>query len=276
MAHIIVSEAEAILDKEFKVLDYGFVRLVDYMGGDTRIAQAARVSYGGGTKSVSEDAVLIDYLLSHAHSSPFEQVVMVFHCKLPIFVARQWVRHRTARLNEISGRYSILKDEFYLPDDKRIQLQSKSNRQGSSEIAPATVRVSVLDLMEHGQDKAACDYHEILNYDVTRELARIGLPLSTYTEWYWQMDLHNLFRFLMLRMDSHAQWEIQQYANQIAEIVKLVVPAAYDAFEKYILKSKKFSEEEIGAICSMLEQDGNPLQGQKRIDFEKKLGIYRD
>ncbi|MGB4587485.1 MAG: FAD-dependent thymidylate synthase, partial [Rectinemataceae bacterium] len=203
MAHCIVPAAEEILDKEFKVLDKGFVRLIDYLGGDDRIVQAARVSYGEGTKSYREDAGLIDYLLRHEHTSPFEQVVLTFHVKLPIFVARQWIRHRTARLNEISGRYSIMKDEFYVPVSGDLAEQSADNKQGrSDEPMDADKAASVIERFERGQKAAYGDYSSLVEEGLAREIARINLPLSLYTEWYWQIDLHNLFRFLMLRMDA--------------------------------------------------------------------------
>jgi len=233
MGHIVVPAAEELLDKEIKVLDHGFIRLVDYMGGDARIVQAARVSYGTGTKTIREDAGLIDYLLRHEHTSPFEHVIFEFHCKMPIFVARQWIRHRTARLNEISGRYSVMKDEFYLPPRDQISYQSKNNKQGRSpEEVPAELQEKVLEILKRDQESLYQSYEEMLNDGIARELARINLPLSLYTEWYWQMDLKNLFHFLKLRMDSHAQWEIQEYARAIARVVKAVCPNAYDSFER--------------------------------------------
>lgn len=274
MAHVKVEAAEAILDKTFPVLDNGFVRLVDYMGGDERVAQAARVSYGDAKKNIRDDKLLINYMMAHQHTSPFEHVVFEFHCKMPIFVARQWIRHRTARVNEISGRYSVLKDEFYLPQRDRIQFQSKSNRQGSSaETVPDVVKDYVLGKMLDDQKRAAENYHYILDDNIAKELARINLPLSTYTEWYWQMDLHNLFHFLELRLDSHAQWEIQQYGIAIAEIVKAVTPLSWDAFERNVLKQTRFSEDEMNAIRSLLNTGTHLLGGQQKIDFEQKLGL---
>ena len=182
MAHCIVSEAEAILDKEFPVLDKGFVRLVDYMGGDDRIVQSARVSYGAGTKTVREDAALIDYLLRNQHTSPFEQVVLTFHIKMPIFVARQWVRHRTARMNEISGRYSIMKNEFYIPADQDVSIQSTDNKQGRSTEAVSKEFVdSTKHIIEAGQNQAYKDYQELVDSGLAREIARINLPLSLFS-----------------------------------------------------------------------------------------------
>lgn len=246
MAHIINPKAEEILDKEFKVLNHGFIRLVDYMGGDESIVQAARVSYGKGTKSVSEDRTLIRYLMRHQHTTPFEMVEFKFHIKLPIFVARQWIRHRTANVNEYSGRYSIMPEEFYVPDESSIKYQSQANKQGrDEEEVPAEVRKRVLEILIEEQKSAFNGYQEMLDYNIARELARINLPLSLYTQWYWKIDLHNLFHFLKLRMDKHAQFEIRVYAEKMAEIVKTVVPIAYEAFEDYVLNSITFSKQEL-------------------------------
>ena len=206
MAHCVVPEAEAVLDKAFPVLDKGFVRLVDYMGSDSRIVQSGRVSYGDGTKTVREDQGLINYLLRNEHTSPFEQVVFTFHVKLPIFVARQWIRHRTARLNEISGRYSVMRNEFYVPAAEDIAFQSQNNKQGrSEEEVPAALREAVLQNLIDQQTAAYDSYEKLIGENIARELSRINLPLSLYTEWYWQIDLHNLFHFLKLRLDGHAQ-----------------------------------------------------------------------
>ena len=272
MGHIIVPEAEKLLDQEIPVLDKGFVRLVDYMGGDDRIVQTARVSYGEGTKTVRQDAGLIDYLLRHEHTSPFEHVIFELHCKMPIFVARQWIRHRTARLNEISGRYSVMKDEFYLPPREHISLQSADNKQGrESEAVPVELQDKVLDLLKSDQSSSYANYSEIINDGIARELARINLPLSMYTEWYWQMDLKNMLHFLKLRMDSHAQWEIQEYARAIAGIVKAVCPMAYESFERHVLRGAKFSADEIAAINAMLDGKPNPLEGRRLEEFNDKL-----
>lgn len=272
MAHIIVPQAEAILDKEFKVLDKGFVRLVDYLGGDDRIVQAARVSYGEGTKTVREDKALIDYLISHEHTSPFEQVVLTFHCKMPIFVARQWIRHRTARLNEISGRYSVMEDEFYTPEKEQVLFQSKSNRQGRDvEEVPEQLKGKVLDILINGQTTAYGDYQKLIDEGIARELSRINLPLSLYTQWYWQIDLSNLFHFLKLRMDYHAQWEIRQYANVMAEITKSVAPLAYDAFETHMLNSVTFSGQELKALKLQMEGKEHQLSGIYKSEYEAKI-----
>jgi thymidylate synthase (FAD) len=275
MAHIVSPEAEKLLDKEIKVLDTGFVRLVDYLGSDARIVQAARVSYGPGTKTLREDKVLIDYLLRHQHTSPFEQVVITLHAKMPIFVARQWVRHRTARLNEISGRYSEMKDEFYLPETGRVQPQDTVNRQGSREDleVPAEVREKAIELIKRDQGNAYASYREMLDDGISRELARINLPLNLYTEWYWQIDLSNMFRFLKLRMDWHAQWEIRRYADALAMIVKAVAPMAYEAFEEHILYGANFSRSEISALQEMLAGRPCPLKGLLLVEFNKKMGF---
>ena len=272
MAHIIVSEAEKILDKEIKVLDHGFVRLVDYMGSDARIVQTARVSYGEGTKTLREDAGLIDYLLRHEHTSPFEHVIFEFHAKMPIFVARQWIRHRTARLNEISGRYSVIKDEFYVPEAVSINFQSKDNKQGRAvDDVPPELKEKVINLLAEDQQSVYKNYEEMIEDDIARELARINLPLSTYTEWYWQMDLKNMFHFLKLRMDHHAQWEIQEYGRAMAQIVKAVCPLAYDSFERHMVNGARFSAHELDAIKKMLDGKPNPLEGRRLAEFNQKL-----
>ena len=272
MAHITVPEAEKIIDKEIKVLDHGFVRLVDYMGSDARIVQTARVSYGEGTKTLREDAGLIDYLLRHEHSSPFEHVIFEFHAKMPIFVARQWIRHRTARLNEISGRYSVIKDEFYIPEASSINFQSKDNKQGRAiDDVPAELKEKVISLLAEDQQNVYKNYEEMIDDDIARELARINLPLSTYTEWYWQMDLKNMFHFLKLRMDHHAQWEIQEYGRAMAKIVKAVCPLAYDSFERHMVNGARFSSHELDAIKEMLDGKPNPLEGRKLAEFKQKL-----
>ena len=272
MAHCIVPTAEEILDKEYKVLDKGFVRLVDYLGGDARIVQAARVSYGDGTKSVRKDAGLIDYLLRHQHTSPFEQVVLTFHIKMPIFVARQWVRHRTARLNEISGRYSIMRDECYLPASEDIAFQSTDNRQGRmSEPAPLEVRTQIRDTLQAQQETAYREYSALIDTKLARELARINLPLSAYTEMYWQIDLHNLFHFLKLRCDSHAQKEIRDYAFVLLEICRSVAPLATKSFEKHILTGVHLSGSELEAVRNLLQGKESGLKGKELERFEEKI-----
>ncbi len=272
MAHCIVPEAEAILDKEYPVLDKGFVRLVDYFGGDQRIVQSARVSYGEGTKSVSQDGALIDYLLRHQHTSPFEQVVMTFHVKMPIFVARQWVRHRTGRMNEVSGRYSIMKDEFYVPEADKVAPQSKDNKQGrSTEAFDKETADKIIGQLEEGQKAAYESYNELIDSGLAREIARINLPLSLYTEFYWEMDLHNLFHFLKLRLDSHAQYEIRVYAEVILEMCRKVAPMATESFINHMNHGVNFSGEEMEALRAVMEGKPNPLEGKKLDRFNEKI-----
>jgi thymidylate synthase (FAD) len=272
MARAVVPEAEVLLDKEIPVLDKGFVRLVDYMGGDQRIVQSARVSYGAGTKTVREDKGLINYLMKNWHTSPFEQVQLTFHAKMPIFVARQWVRHRTARLNEISGRYSIMKDEFYVPEPDQIRHQSASNKQGRSEesLSPEEA-AKVIDLFETEQRSIYSNYESLIEQDVARELARMNLPLSLYTEWYWQIDLHNLFHFLRLRIDPHAQYEIRVYGEAMARCAQAVAPLAYAAFEEHVLGSVTFSRSEGQALAAMLDGREVALTGRALAGFEQKI-----
>ncbi|MCX7025219.1 MAG: FAD-dependent thymidylate synthase [Spirochaetes bacterium] len=276
MAHCVVPEADNILDREFPVLDKGFVRLVDYLGGDARIVQAARVSCGAGTKTLREDAALIDYLLRNEHTSPFEQVVLTFHVKLPIFVARQWIRHRTARVNEISGRYSVMKDEYYIPAPEDVAAQSSDNKQGRASEAMDPVEADgIIGRIAAGQKAAHAVYLDLIDSGVARELARIGLPLSLYTEWYWQIDLHNLFHFLTLRMDAHAQLEIRAYANAIFGIARAVAPAACASFERHSLNAVRFSSDEFGALQNLLRGEHPGLEGKDLERFEEKLANGR-
>jgi len=272
MAHCIVDAAEAILDKEFPVLDHGFVRLVDYLGSDERIVQSARVSYGSGTKTYRQDKGLIGYLLRNDHTSPFEQVNFTFHIKMPIFVARQWIRHRTARVNEISGRYSVMNSEHYLPAREQINMQSEDNKQGrASEAVSDEVAEKVLKILSDDQKRVYESYEQLLEMGIARELSRINLPLSLYTEWYWQMDLHNLFHFLRLRLDEHAQYEIRAYAQVILDIIRLVCSIAVEAFEQYKLGSATFSASELEALKALLRGEENPLKGRALELFEQKI-----
>ncbi|PKL25789.1 MAG: thymidylate synthase (FAD) [Spirochaetae bacterium HGW-Spirochaetae-3] len=272
MAHCIVPDAEAVLDEEFRVHDKGFIRLVDYLGGDSRIVQAARVSYGDGTKTVREDAGLIDYLLRNEHTSPFEQVVLTFHIKMPIFVARQWIRHRTARVNEISGRYSVMKDEFWLPAPDALARQSADNKQGrESEPLPPAEAAEAIGLLEAGQRAAYASYMALVDSGLARELARVNLPLSMYTEWYWQIDLHNLFRFLALRMDAHAQREIRDYAAVLFDIAKRVCPLACASFERNTLGGVRLSSDEAAAVKTLLEGGDAGLGARDLERLSEKL-----
>ena len=236
---------EKILYEAIPILDHGFVRVIDYMGDDTSIVQAARVSYGKGTKKVSTDAGLIKYLMRHWHSTPFEMCEIKYHVKLPIFIARQWIRHRTANVNEYSARYSILDKEFYLPSSEHLAAQSKINRQGRGNILEGEQAKKVLELLKGDAEQTYSNYETMLNerYDGTvinensdglaRELARMNLTLNTYTQWYWKTDLLNLMNFLRLRADSHAQYEIRVYADIMLDTVKKWVPITYDAFMDY-------------------------------------------
>lgn len=275
MAHTVVPEAEALLDQEIKVLDHGFVRLVDYLGGDQRIVQAARVSYGEGTKTHREDRGLIHYLMRHGHTSPFEQVILTFHAKMPIFVARQWVRHRTARLNEISGRYSVMRDEFYVPEPEQVRMQSQTNRQGRAEVSvtPDLAR-EVTETMVGDQAQVFRNYESMISAGIAREIARINLPLSLYTEWYWQIDLHNLFHFIRLRLDEHAQYEIRVYAEALAKCAKAVAPAAYEAFEEFELEGVRLSRSELAAVRELIAGKEPTFENERRqTEFKAKLGI---
>lgn len=261
-------------------LDKGFVRLVDVMGDDSAIVQAARVSYGSGTKQVHEDRGLIRYLLRHAHTTPFEMVEFKFHIKLPIFVARQWIRHRTANVNEYSGRYSEMKDEFYVPSADQVRPQSTLNKQGRSEEAFGhEAAMDIIASLEQSQRQQYDEYQSYLDKGLAREIARIALPVSNYTEWYWKIDLHNLFHFLRLRIDSHAQYEIRVYGEALAAIVKQVVPMAWEAFEDYMLHARRFSAPELRVLASQLAnivitiEDLEPfgLKGREAREFLDKL-----
>lgn len=271
---------EEILGCPVRVLDHGFVRLVDYMGNDAAVVQAARVSYGVGTRKATEDRALIRYLLRQRHTSPFEMVEVKLHVKAPIFVARQWLRHRTASVNELSARYSILPDELYLPADTEISFQSTDNKQGRS---PRTVdsatRERVRELLLAGQERAYATYQELLDADIARELARIALPVSVYSEWYWKLNLHNLFHFLELRLDAHAQYEIRRYAEAIALIVERVAPVAYAAFVDYSRDAARLSRVERDIVKGALHRAGvspeewSRLGRRERLEFAAKFGL---
>ena len=242
---VTVADLENILYEAIPILDHGFIRVIDYMGDDTSIVQAARVSYGKGTKKVSTDSGLIKYLMRHWHSTPFEMCEIKYHVKLPIFIARQWIRHRTANVNEYSARYSILDKEFYLPAVENLAAQSQSNRQGRGDVLTGDQAKKVLDLLKKDAEQTYNNYETMLNerYDgsvidekkvgLARELARMNLTLNTYTQWYWKTDLLNLMNFLRLRADHHAQYEIRAYADAMLDTVKKWVPITYDAFMDY-------------------------------------------
>ena len=230
-----------IPEDAIKCLDKGFVRLVDSMGGDDAIVQAARVSYGQGTSKVSQDRGLIRYLMRHRHTTPFEMVEFKFHCKMPIFVARQWVRHRTANINEYSLRYSEARDEFYYPDPEHIQFQSAFNKQGRMGEVPEDLKQKVQNYFKEISEKSFGIYLELNEAGVARELARAILPVNLYTEWYWKNDLHNLLHFIGLRSDSHAQYEIRVFSDAMADSVKAVAPFAWEAYQDYVVKGMRFS-----------------------------------
>ena len=257
-------ELEKILYDAIPILDHGFIRVVDYMGDDTSIVQAARVSYGKGTKKVSTDSGLIKYLMRHWHSTPFEMCEIKYHIKLPIFIARQWIRHRTANVNEYSARYSILDKEFYLPDSEHLAAQSQINRQGRGDVLKGEQAKKVLDLLKNDAEQTYKNYEEMLNqrYDGTvidegktglaRELARMNLTLNTYTQWYWKTDLLNLMNFLRLRADHHAQYEIRTYADAMLDTVKKWVPITYEAFMDYRVGGTEISSKGKNVIKKMI------------------------
>ena len=230
-----------IPEDAIKCLDKGFVRLVDSMGGDDAIVQAARVSYGKGTSKVSQDRGLIRYLMRHRHTTPFEMVELKFHCKMPIFVARQWVRHRTANINEYSLRYSEARDEFYYPDPKHIQLQSALNKQGRAGKIPKKLTDKVIQYFKEISERSFEMYQELNEAGLARELIRAILPVNLYTEWYWKNDLHNLLHFISLRSDSHAQYEIRVFSDAMAESVQKVAPFAWEAYQDYVVQGMRFS-----------------------------------
>lgn len=259
-----VPALEEILYEPIPVLDHGFVRVVDYMGDDAAIVQAARVSYGRGTKQVRQDAGLINYLLRHRHTTPFEMCEIKYHIKLPVFVARQWIRHRTANVNEYSARYSVLDREFYIPAPEQLAAQSTANRQGRGDVLEGEEAARVLDFLKADSEQAYDHYEEMLNerHDGTvidegrnglaRELARMNLPLNIYTQWYWKIDLHNLLHFASLRADPHAQYEIRVYAEALLETLKRWVPITYEAFVNHVVDGVQLSGGAMAVIQRML------------------------
>ena len=253
---VVAPGIETHLYSAIPVLDHGFVRVVDYMGDDAAICQAARVSYGKGTKSVSNDEGLIRYLMRHWHSTPFEMCEIKLHVKLPVFVARQWIRHRTANVNEYSARYSILDREFYIPAPEHLAAQSTLNNQGRGEVLEGEEAHRVLEMLRADARRCYDNYQAMIDQDgqqgLARELARINLPANIYTQWYWKVDLHNLFHFLRLRADHHAQYEIRVYAQEICRIVADWVPMAYRAFEDYRLGGAQLSGPALAAVQAML------------------------
>ena len=256
----VVACLEDLLFSVRPVLDHGFVRVVDYMGDDAAVVQAARVSYGKGTRQVREDRGLIRYLLRHRHTTPFEMCEIKLHVKLPIFVARQWIRHRTANVNEYSARYSVLDGEFYVPAPDHLAAQSTANRQGRGDVLEGEEADRVLRILNDDASRAHANYQAMLNADadgtpidpaadgLARELARINLPLSTYTQWYWKTDLHNLMHFLSLRADPHAQYEIRVYADEMMEILRAWVPATAEAFKDFVLGAATLSKGALAVV----------------------------
>ena len=259
-----VPALEEVLFEPLPVLDHGFVRAIDYMGDDGAIVQAARVSYGRGTTQLSDDRSLIRYLVRHRHTTPLEMCELKLHVKLPIFVARQWIRHRTANVNEYSARYSIMDREFYLPEPQQLAAQSTTNRQGREQPLSPEQAAAVLELLRTDAQRCYDHYEELLNEDdpgqrrrpedpqLARELARMNLTLNFYTQWYWKVDLHNLLHFLALRSDSHAQYEIRVYAEVIGQLVERWVPAAWGAFRDYRLEAASLSRQELQAVKQLL------------------------
>ncbi|MFZ8879234.1 MAG: FAD-dependent thymidylate synthase [Paracoccaceae bacterium] len=253
-----VSEGmEGHLYTAYPVLDHGFVRVIDYMGDDAAICQAARVSYGKGTKSVQNDEGLIRYLMRHWHSTPFEMCEIKLHVKLPVFVARQWIRHRTANVNEYSARYSILDREFYIPAPEHVAAQSVVNNQGRGDILTGEEAARVLEILKADSARAYDSYESMISQDgqqgLARELARMNLPANIYTQWYWKVDLHNLLHFLRLRADAHAQYEIRIYAEEICKIVADWVPFAYRAFEDYRMGGATLSSGALDCVRRMIK-----------------------
>ena len=257
-------ELENILYEALPALDHGFIRVIDYMGDDSSIVQSARVSYGKGTKQVSTDSGLIKYLMRHWHSTPFEMCEIKYHVKLPIFIARQWIRHRTANVNEYSARYSILDKEFYIPEKKHLAAQSKDNRQGRGSLINGKQADEILDMLKEDAQRNYGDYEKMLNekYDgsvidenkqgLARELARMNLTLNAYTQWYWKTDLLNLLNFLSLRADSHAQYEIRAYADVMLDTVKKWVPTTYEAFMDYRVGAMELSSKGKSVVKKMI------------------------
>ena len=276
-SRVISQELEEILEKEFPLLDHGFVRVVDYMGNDSSIVQAARVSYGHGTKHKREDRALIRYLMRNAHSTPFEMCDIKLHIKAPIFVARQWVRHRTSSINEYSARYSIVKEEFYLPDN--ISVQSEINAQGrGGEVLETTRQYAQEKITQQAQTNFEV-YQDLINtHNLAREIARITLPLNTYTEFYWKINLHNLLHFLKLRSDSHAQYEIREYADTLCNIVKVWVPDTYEAFQEYNKNAAILSKSAIETLKQVISGDKTKPDSLSNTEWSdlKKIFDFSD
>lgn len=262
--------AEEILGSYFPVLDHGFVALVDYMGTDECIERAARVSYGYGTRKKSLTRGLVRYLRRHKHTTPSEMVELKFHCCMPMFIARQWIRHRTANVNEYSGRYSLIPMLFYTPPPEQLQTQSRKNNQGRSGVPLAAERYEeVVRRFNRVRDASREAYEWMTGEDIARELARIDLPLSTYTQWYWKIDLHNLLHFLTLRVDRHAQWEIQEYGRVMAGMLQRVAPLSYEAWIDYDVCGAPLSRIELDVLRSLVSSEGGTLSGNE-VSFNRE------
>lgn len=271
---------DEILYKPIKILDHGFIRVIDYMGIDDSIVQAARVSYGVGTKKTQEDKGLINYLMRHQHTTPFEMCEIKLHIKLPIFVARHWIRHRTANINEYSARYSVLNNEFYFPEISQLAQQSSTNKQGrSDENLNKQNADEILDILNSSCEDAYKNYtHMLEDLSLTRELARTVLPINVYTEMYWKIDLHNLLHFLKLRADSHAQYEIQCYAKELLKILKIWVPFTYEAFVNYKQYATTLSKNGKALACRMMKgeeitQENSGLSKGEWLEFKQTFDI---
>ena len=289
-SRVTAPELESILYKPIEVLDHGFIRVIDYMGDDTSIVQSARVSYGKGTKQISNDRGLIKYLMRHRHSTPFEMCEIKFHIKLPIFIARQWIRHRTANVNEYSARYSILDKEFYIPSPENLAAQSATNNQGRGDALTTEEASNVINILRRDAEQTYSNYETLLNENssgetiddnkagIARELARMNLTLNTYTQWYWKIDLNNLLHFLALRADGHAQYEIRVYADAMLDIVRKWVPLTYAAFEDYRVGGTEVSAKEINLIKKLIngekvsfEDEG--LSKREWAELQRKFDI---
>jgi thymidylate synthase (FAD) len=285
------AELEEILYQPFYALDHGFVRVIDYMGNDTSVVQAARVSYGSGTKKTSADIALINYLMAHKHTTPFEMCEIKLHIKLPIFIARQWVRHRTASINEYSARYSILEEEFYIPQTQHLSAQSSINHQGrnAENTLSESEQQEVLNILIKDSQHCYQNYLKLINQDahgqqlnsdkqgLARELARMNLTLNCYTQWYWKINLHNLLHFLKLRADSHAQYEIRVYAEIILDIVKKWVPHSYNAFVNYQQNAKSFSQNALTVLQKLLHQQlvSQESSGLSQREWQELVDFFK-
>ena len=269
---------DAILGNQFPVLDHGFIRVIDYMGDDDAIVQAARTSYGDGTRTVSDNTGLIRHLMRKRHTGPFEHCEIKFHVRIPIMVARQWIRHRTANVSEQSGRYSVMKDEFYIPRAEQLARQSKTDKQGRGLVLTIEEAAAVQAILYDDAIRMHDDYARMLkDYDLSREIARLNLPIGSYTEWFWKIDLHNLFHFLSLRADHHAQWEIRQYAQTMHDIVRQWVPIAAEAFEDYRMNAVSLSAQAVAVMKRRLAgevvtQDDSGLGRREWMEFVGEFG----